>query len=380
MFLVQGHEEHESRFALKPMNCPGHMLLFGSRAALATATCRSATPSRRRSTATSAAGRCTACCASSTSPRTTRTSSARRSRSRTRSTAASTTRAYLYDLLRRSRPRAELSTRPDKQARHRRGVGLRRGRARDGARAARDRVRRQRGRGRVLRAEDRPAHDRRRSAAPGRWGRSSSTAQMPQRFGLTLHGRRQRTSTRPFVIHRALLGSLERFIGILIEHYGGAFPFWLAPVQVRVLPVGEGHRERRARRSRRTLAPATASRSTSATRPSASGSATPRSRRSRTSIVYGDKESRRVARGPRARRRAVDAIAWRSFARTACYAVRLASRGGPVPHLPRPTAQRGVQPSRLRRGFWPLLAAALSISEGGQHELGEAHLRPRRGS
>jgi threonyl-tRNA synthetase len=45
------------------------------------------------------------------------------------------------------------------------------------------------------------------------------------------------------VIHRALLGSLERFIGILIEHYGGEFPFWLAPVQLRVLPVGADHRE-----------------------------------------------------------------------------------------------------------------------------------------
>ena len=46
----------------------------------------------------------------------------------------------------------------------------------------------------------------------------------------------------PYVIHRALFGSLERFIGILIEHYGGAFPFWLAPVQLRILPVGESHR------------------------------------------------------------------------------------------------------------------------------------------
>ena len=45
------------------------------------------------------------------------------------------------------------------------------------------------------------------------------------------------------MIHRALLGSLERFIGIIIEHYGGAFPFWLAPVQVRLIPVGEGHRD-----------------------------------------------------------------------------------------------------------------------------------------
>jgi threonyl-tRNA synthetase len=46
----------------------------------------------------------------------------------------------------------------------------------------------------------------------------------------------------PYVVHRALFGSFERFIGILVEHYAGAFPYWLAPVQIRVLPVGEGHR------------------------------------------------------------------------------------------------------------------------------------------
>jgi threonyl-tRNA synthetase len=46
----------------------------------------------------------------------------------------------------------------------------------------------------------------------------------------------------PVMLHRAMFGSLERFIGILIEHYGGAFPFWLAPVQVRIIPVGESHR------------------------------------------------------------------------------------------------------------------------------------------
>jgi len=45
-----------------------------------------------------------------------------------------------------------------------------------------------------------------------------------------------------YVVHRALYGSFERFIGILIEHYAGDFPFWLAPVQVRVLPVGDEHR------------------------------------------------------------------------------------------------------------------------------------------
>jgi threonyl-tRNA synthetase len=66
-------------------------------------------------------------------------------------------------------------------------------------------------------------------------------SQMPARFGLTYMGADNKEHT-PYVVHRALFGSLERFIGILIEHYGGAFPFWLAPVQIRILPVGEGHR------------------------------------------------------------------------------------------------------------------------------------------
>jgi threonyl-tRNA synthetase len=48
---------------------------------------------------------------------------------------------------------------------------------------------------------------------------------------------------QPVMVHRALLGSLERFFGILIEHYGGAFPLWLAPVQVAVVPVAEAHHE-----------------------------------------------------------------------------------------------------------------------------------------
>jgi threonyl-tRNA synthetase len=50
------------------------------------------------------------------------------------------------------------------------------------------------------------------------------------------------TEYTPYVIHRALMGSFERFIGILTEHYAGAFPYWLAPVQIRVIPVGEVHR------------------------------------------------------------------------------------------------------------------------------------------
>jgi threonyl-tRNA synthetase len=67
-------------------------------------------------------------------------------------------------------------------------------------------------------------------------------SQMPQRFGLTYMGADNQEHT-PYVIHRASFGSLERFIGILIEHYAGAFPFWLAPVQVRMLPVGDAHHD-----------------------------------------------------------------------------------------------------------------------------------------
>jgi threonyl-tRNA synthetase len=66
-------------------------------------------------------------------------------------------------------------------------------------------------------------------------------AQMPRRFGLAYAGEDNREHT-PYVIHRALLGSLERFMGILIEHFAGDFPPWLAPEQVRVLPVADAHR------------------------------------------------------------------------------------------------------------------------------------------
>jgi threonyl-tRNA synthetase len=67
-------------------------------------------------------------------------------------------------------------------------------------------------------------------------------SQMPSRFGLTYVGPDNREHPL-YVVHRALYGSFERFIGILIEHYGGAFPVWLAPVQLRLIPVGENHRD-----------------------------------------------------------------------------------------------------------------------------------------
>ena len=66
---------------------------------------------------------------------------------------------------------------------------------------------------------------------------------MPERFGLDLHRARTTPSTAPVMIHRALLGSFERFIGILIEHYAGEFPLWLAPVQAIVLPIADRHLE-----------------------------------------------------------------------------------------------------------------------------------------
>ena len=65
---------------------------------------------------------------------------------------------------------------------------------------------------------------------------------MPERFDMTYIGEDNRPH-RPYMVHRALLGSLERFFGILIEHYKGNFPFWLAPVQVIILPIADRHEE-----------------------------------------------------------------------------------------------------------------------------------------
>jgi len=63
---------------------------------------------------------------------------------------------------------------------------------------------------------------------------------LPERFAITYVAEDNRQH-RPFMVHRALLGSMERFLGVLIEHYGGAFPTWLAPMQARVLPVADRH-------------------------------------------------------------------------------------------------------------------------------------------
>jgi threonyl-tRNA synthetase len=63
---------------------------------------------------------------------------------------------------------------------------------------------------------------------------------LPERFDMTFINNEGKKE-RPYMLHRALFGSFERFIGVLIEHYAGAFPLWLAPIQAVVLPIGEKH-------------------------------------------------------------------------------------------------------------------------------------------
>ena len=63
---------------------------------------------------------------------------------------------------------------------------------------------------------------------------------LPQRFGITYIGE-DGNEHQPYMVHRAIFGSLERFMGVLIEHYGGAFPVWLAPIQVKIIPIADRH-------------------------------------------------------------------------------------------------------------------------------------------
>ena len=65
---------------------------------------------------------------------------------------------------------------------------------------------------------------------------------LPERFDLTFQDAAGNRS-RPYMVHRTILGSMERFLGVLIEHYGGAFPLWLAPVQAVVIPIADRHQE-----------------------------------------------------------------------------------------------------------------------------------------
>ena len=277
MFLI---EQEDKTYGLKPMNCPGHMLLFGSeirshrelpirlRGGL------DAPPRRARRHAPRPPAR---------PPR----HAGRRAHllharaDRGRGARLPRLRGLPLRPLRHEGPlRALDATR--EQARRRLGVGLHRGRARQRARAPGDRLPRQRGRRRLLRAEDRPAHEGRPRALLAD-GNDPARRADAARFGLTYAGEDNQEHT-PYVIHRALLGSLERFMGILIEHFGGDFPVWLAPEQVRVLPGLATASGRRPSRSPTTCAStASAPPSTSGRRRSGGGSATPSCRRSRSS-------------------------------------------------------------------------------------------------
>jgi len=65
---------------------------------------------------------------------------------------------------------------------------------------------------------------------------------LPERFGLAFVGE-DGQEHQPYMIHRALMGAMERFMGTLIEHHAGAFPVWLAPVQVSLIPIADRHVE-----------------------------------------------------------------------------------------------------------------------------------------
>jgi threonyl-tRNA synthetase len=238
MFFVHGREG-EQELALKPMNCPGHMLLFGSRMRsyreLPLRYAESSTLHRdelggtlhgllrvKHITQDDAHLFCT------------------EEQIQEEIDAIVDYARYLYELFELT-PRAELATRPEER--------LGTDEQWDRAEAALEQALKRHGLEYEIAAGEGvfygPKIDLHMTDSLGRsWqmGTIQLDYQMPMRFGLTFVGA-DNAEHHPVVIHRALLGSLERFAGILIEHYAGAFPFWLSPVQIRVLPVGEDHRE-----------------------------------------------------------------------------------------------------------------------------------------
>ena len=238
MFFVQGHED-EKPLALKPMNCPGHMLLFGERR-------RSYRELPLRYAESSTLHR---------DERGGTLHGLLRVKHITQDDAHVFVTEeqiqdeihgmveyvrYLYDLFGLT-PKAELSTRPEKR--------LGTDEQWDRAEGALEEALKRNGMEYTISPGEGtfygPKIDLHMTDSLGRsWqmGTIQLDYQMPERFGLMYSGA-DNADHRPIVIHRALLGSLERFAGILIEHYAGAFPFWIAPVQIRIIPVGEDHRE-----------------------------------------------------------------------------------------------------------------------------------------
>jgi threonyl-tRNA synthetase len=237
MFFVEEHEG-EKRMALKPMNCPGHMLLFGSQL-------RSYRDLPMRFAEASTLHRDEP---SGTLHGLLRVKHITQDDAHMFVTPEQIEdeifgcldfASYLYDLF-GMEARFELSTRPEKKL----GTDEEWDFTETALKNALDRRRIEYQVNEGDGAFYGPKIDLHMTDVLGRsWqmGTIQLDSQMPARFELTYMGADNREHT-PYVIHRALLGSLERFIGILVEHYGGEFPFWLSPVQVRVVPVGEDHR------------------------------------------------------------------------------------------------------------------------------------------
>jgi len=238
MFLIPGDTE-EQTYGIKPMNCPGHMLLFGSQLRSyrdLPVRYAEAAPLHRNELAGALHGL-------------TRVRYVTQDDSHIFCTEEQVPGeidgviayvTYLYGLF-GMEPHAELSTRPDNR--------LGTDEQWDHAEAALEEALKAHGMEYVVSPGEGtfygPKIDLHMTDVLGRsWqmGTIQYDMQMPARFGLTYMGADNREHM-PIVIHRALYGSFERFIGILVEHYAGAFPFWLSPVQARVVPVGGGHGE-----------------------------------------------------------------------------------------------------------------------------------------
>ena len=240
MFLVVADDDPEPHAGLKPMNCPGHMLLFGSQLRsyrdLPIRYAESSTLHRnelagalhgllrvRHVTQDDAHIFCTE---EQVGGRDRRVHRVRQGPLRA---------------LRRHPARGAVDA-ARQPARHGRGVGPRRGDPPGGARAARDRVRDRRGRGDVLRPQDRPAHERRARPLladgddPGRLRRCRGGSGSPT-WAPTTPSTRRSSSTAPCSARSSASSASSS------STTRGAFPFWLAPVQVRLIPVGETHRE-----------------------------------------------------------------------------------------------------------------------------------------
>ncbi len=236
-FVDPAERDGEQRhFAIKPMNCRGRAS-SSARPATPIASSRCGSRSSATSRASSARACFTACCGCGRSLRTTRTSTARSTRCPTRSTRSA--RRSMSSTPSSASRRCESSSR---RARRSRSAPTRNGSARPPGCARRSSARgasTTSARGRALFYG--PKIDFHVTDAIGRsWqlGTCQLDFQMPERFELSYQGE-DNADHRPVMIHRALLGSMERFAGILIEHYGGRFPAWLAPVQIGVLPVSD---------------------------------------------------------------------------------------------------------------------------------------------